>query len=179
MRGLRRALILIVVVGVAAAAAIIATARTDLQDALDEADRTWIVVAEPLGARYAQVEVLADTVSSASNAATELARETADAAAGWPSVVASGSTDDQVRAANELEGLTRRLVATSGASPRLAGDANVREAVDNFGQTPIPESGRAYNGAAADYEAERDGIVRGVAATVLGFDSLPLLDLPS
>lgn len=175
VKAFRRVLIAAVVIGVAAAAALIGTARPALDDSRDEAAGRWAVVVPPLDDRYAELSALGGAVQEAGGGASDLAVAVTSGTQTWDAM-----TDDltnQVTAANELEGLSRRLLAAIDASERLQGDRAVRAARRGFEQAPVPESGLAYNAAITEYEDERQGLLRGLAADALGYDAIPALDL--
>jgi hypothetical protein len=65
-------------------------------------------------------------------------------------------------------------------SPRLGNDPALQEAMIAFDQAVVPPAAvDAYNQAARAYEDERSGFVEGIVASVLGYDSRPVLILGS
>lgn len=177
MRTARRLIIALLVLAVAGTAALIGTSRPDLDETQAEAENRWTTVVVPLDDRYETLGALATAVIEAGGTGSDLATETRDAVDTWTVARARRSVEDQVRLANELEGLRRRLTATVEASDVLAANESVGEALRDLDSQTIPEAGRAYNAAVADYEEERRGILRGLAADVLGFDAMPALDM--
>lgn len=179
MRTFRRVLLALLIVAVAAAAALMGTARPALDDARNEAEARWVVVARPLDERYTALAAVAATVEAAGGSVAELASETVRATQHWTAVVVDDDVSAQVRSANELEGLSRRLAATIDASARLRDDAAVTQAREDLATHAIPDTALAYNTAVAAYEQEREGTLRSIAASALGYDSLPALDVAS
>jgi hypothetical protein len=84
-----------------------------------------------------------------------------------------------VRAANDLEALGRRLVATATESKRVRADAQARAAVQGYATDPgytaasIDADVDAFNEAVIDYERQRHGPVRGPVAQLLGREDIP------
>jgi hypothetical protein len=177
MKTFRRVALLLLVVLVAGAAALIGSSRPALDDAHDDAVTRWPTVAQPLDTRYERLAELGTAVEAAGGVATPIAADVEDASRTWERARDSGSTAEQVRAANVLEALNRRLATAIDGSARLSGDGAVTSARQAVRAVHIPESGRAYNSAVADYQGEREGTLRSMAASALGYDALPALDM--
>ena len=84
----------------------------------------------------------------------------------------------QVAAANDVEALARRLVATAAASPRVQGQrrrvaGHCAQFLERLART---DAAAGFNQDVASYEHERRGPVRAVVASVLGDGSIPVLD---
>ncbi|MDP9332196.1 MAG: hypothetical protein M3Q30_02620, partial [Actinomycetota bacterium] len=94
----------------------------------------------------------------------------------WHDVRAHSALATQVAAANDVEGLARRLVATAAASPRLRNNATVLSALAQFLADPSHPEALGFNQKVASYEHERRGPVRSVVASVLGDGAIPVLD---
>lgn len=180
VRNVRRALLVLLalLVFVAAAGAIYAwQARPELEDRRDAATEAWDALRSALDQRYLVLTAAADTVREEGGRPRAVVRDLDVALATWRDARAVG--DDmvgEVRIANDLEGLSRRLVRTVGDTPRLADNAAVAAVMDQLAGVPLPEAAESYAGAVRAYEAERQGTVREIVAELLGFDSLPTLD---
>ena len=79
-------------------------------------------------------------------------------------------------AANDLEGLARRLVATAAVSPRVQSSATALPALAKFIADDSRAGAVAFNKDVISYEHARRGPVRAVVASVLGDGSIPVLD---
>jgi hypothetical protein len=89
--------------------------------------------------------------------------------------------DAGIEAANDLDGLGRRLVLTVRASARLSADPAVTGPLDAYASAVSaapPEQLAAYADAVRAYEKERRGPFRGMVADVLGYDAVPTLAVP-
>jgi len=180
VRTVRRALLalLALLVFVAAAGAIYAwQARPELEDRRDAAIEAWDALRPALDQRYLVLTAAADTVREEGGRPRAVVRDLDVALATWRDARAAG--DDmvgEVRIANDLEGLVRRLVRTVDETPRLAGNGAVAAVMEQLAGVPVPEAAADYDDAVRAYESERQGTVREVVADLLGFDSLPTLD---
>lgn len=180
VRTVRRALlaILALVLFVAVAGAVYAwRVRPDLEDRRDAAVAAWDELRPALDQRYLVLTAAADTVREEGGRARSVVRDLDVALATWRDAREDG--DDalaEVRIANDLEGLARRLVLTVAESPRLAGSGPVGEVLAQLEAVPVPDAARAYDEAVRDYESQRQGTVREAFAELLGFDPLPTLD---
>lgn len=180
MRVLRRVLLLVLVLLVVAAIALVIGARPDLEDARDEVDARWDALAQPLDERYARLEAAVAAARGTPGSSAELVEELETAIGRWYAARDDdAAVADQVAAANDLEGLARRFGAVAAASPRLSADPEVTAALAAYRDAPVPEGAPAFTEAVRHYEDERDGPLRAVVATVLGYDEIPALALPT
>lgn len=177
-RTTRRLLLVLAVALALAFVTVGATTRPDLERARDDAVERWRPLRGPLDGRYSALADLNASVQGAGGHEREVSAEIDVALAAWRAS-AGAPVAAQVEAANELEGLARRLTTTIAASERLTADPAVAEAFEELGGHPIPESARAFNGAADDYHEARDGFLREPVAGLLGHDALPRLDIGS
>ena len=175
MRWVWRIALLVVLVLVAAGMFVALTARPKLDDAKDAAAARWKVVATPLAARYTALAVLSEAVAATGDEERPVVRDVKRSLRAWERDRASG-TPAAVRAANDLEGGARRLLAAIAASDRLDASKEVLAARDAFTKASIPPSSAAYNRAVADYEKEREGTVKRLVADLMGYDALPIFD---
>jgi hypothetical protein len=176
MKTIRRVALLVLVVGVAGAAALVGTARPALDRAYDDATARWRAVAPALDERYEALAAVSGAVQAIGGNGAAVASEVDDGLERWVSARRGGDTREQVGAANLLEGLARRLAATIEASARLSREGAVGDALATFERRRVPDAGRAYNDAVDAYEEERNGVVRSVAAGMLGYRGLAHLD---
>jgi len=179
MRVLRRVSLLVLVGLVVAAIALVLGSRPDLEDARDEVDVRWDAIAQPLDERYARLEAVVAAARGTPGPSAELVEELERAIARWNAARDDAAVADRVAAANDLEGLARRFAAVAAASPRLSADPEVTAALAAYRDAPVPEGAAAFSEAVRRYEAVRDGPLRAVVATVLGYDEIPTLALPT
>jgi hypothetical protein len=169
------AIVLAIVAGVAA----VLSARPDLQRAERDVDHAWTPVAQGLAPHYRLLSTADDKLVTIPGPSRDIANEVRAALARWNSVSSSGSVTTQVRAANTLEALGRRLVAAARVSKRAQADAATRNAVEEYAADPVYASGNvaaavtAFNKAVMEYEQQRTGPVRGVVATLMGDREIP------
>lgn len=177
MRVLRRVLLLVLVGLVVAAIALVLDARPELEDARDEVDARWDAIARPLEERYARIEAAVAAARGTPGPSAELVEELETAIGRWNAARDDAAVADQVAAANDLEGLARRFAGVAAASPRLSADPEVTAALAAHRDAPAPDGAAAFTEAVRRYENERDGPLRAVVATVLGYDEIPALAL--
>jgi hypothetical protein len=178
-----RVVLYILVVAVIAAVVVgtvsVISARPGLNDAKKHVNRAWTPLATELGPRYAQLAVADAKLETLTGPVRQLADRVHAAVNTWNNAKAHGSVSDQVRAANDLEALSRRLVVAARASERVKSDPAMTSAVEAFAgdQTFTAAGGittvAAFNQAVKDYEKQRNGPVRGVVATVLNAPAIP------
>ncbi len=101
------------------------------------------------------------------------------ALAHWRDARAHSGVATQVAAANDVEALARRLLATEAASPRVKGDAAILTALGKYLAVSSRTAADAFNQRVVSYEHERRGPVRAVVATLLGDGEIPVLDTAS
>ncbi len=177
LRTLRRAVLVLLLLVAVAVAAIALTARPELDRARDDVTATWRSVRGPLTARYDLLATATDAASEAGGAGRDVVEDLGAALDRWRAAASGSPVSEQVAAANELEGLTRRLTAAVEASERLGGDAAVASALADLAGADIPEAARAFDDAVRDYESARGGTARRAVAGILGYDEIPALDL--
>ena len=178
-RVLRVLLPLAIVIAVVAAAVSLFTARPDLEHAKRGLDRAWTPVATRLGAHYTLLSAADGKLRGLSGPVRELADDVKVAIVRWQGAVASRDVEAQVHAANDLEALGHRLVATARDSRRVRADAGVSAAVEAYATDPAYATATttaavdAFNRAVNTYEQQRRGPVRAVVASLLGDDDIP------
>jgi hypothetical protein len=158
-----------VVLAIVAGVTSVLSARPDIQHAKSAVDTAWTPLGRQLEPRYVFLAAADRQVAALSGPVHELAADVGRALTSWQAARRGGSVASQVQAANTLEALGRRLIATAIASPRVQGSA--KQAVITYAQTTV--SAASFNDAVQKYERERRGPLRGVVATVLGDDDIP------
>jgi hypothetical protein len=176
LRVVRVLLAVVVVAAVVAAASSVLSARPDLQKAKRNVDSTWSTLSGRLDQRYVLLAAVDDKIRPVPGPIHTLVGDVDAALARWRDVRTRSGVAAQVAAANDLEALARRLVATAAASPRVHDNAAVLPALGKF----LADSSRAaaddFNHDVVSYEHERRGPVRTVVASFLGDGVIPVLD---
>jgi hypothetical protein len=179
LRALRILIPLLVAMVVVAAGVTVFTARPDLQRDKRAVDRTWDALRPQLAARYAVLTATAEKLRAVPGPVGQLvATELDPALARWQGVVGHASTATQVEAANALESVAGRLVATADSSPRVKADRSAREAVDAFAANTSYQGSVQFAAAVTKYQQERRGPLRTVVARVFGYDDIPFYAVP-
>lgn len=152
--------------------------RPDLEDARRRVDAAWVALRPALDDRY-------EALGGAGAAARErlggdrpLLGGIDSALAAWRSG-GSAPVEDQVAAANRLEGLAARLTTTAAATPRLRSSGDVDEALEALEDSDPGDARVAYNAAVVAYEEVRGGFPRRLVAGALGFDARRTLEVPA
>lgn len=179
MHGLRitRMLLPLLIVAVAVFGIVsVVSARPDLQNAKKRVDQTWTPVREGLTTRYVVLKRANDELKTMPGPVRDLAGAVDTALTSWQTS-ANSSVATQVRAANNLEALARRLVTTARASDRVKSNAAVTQLLDDYARNSSLSLTQlaAFNQAVTRYERERRGPLRGMVATMLGDDDIPAL----
>jgi hypothetical protein len=165
----------IAIVLVAAGSSLL-SARPDLTSAQHDVQTSWSQVAPALDARYTKLKTVNTAIRTVPGPVATLVRDVGGALDRWNDARAHASVAGQVSAANAVEGLARRLVATATVSPRLRGNDAVLGAFSDFLHDPARSRAAAFNEAVVRYEHERHGPLRALVASILGDDAVPALD---
>ena len=176
LRVVRVLLAVLVVAVVVAAGSSVLSARPDLQKAKRNVDDSWSTLSGRLNHRYVLLAALDDKIRPIPGPIHALVGDVDGALARWRDVRTHSSVANQVDAANDLEALARRLVATATASPRVKSNANVLPALGVFLADDSRTDAVDFNRDVVSYEHERRGPVRTVVASVLGDGAIPVLD---
>lgn len=179
MHGLRitRMLLPLLIVAVAVFGIVsVLSARPDLQDAKKHVDQTWTPVRDALTTRYVSLKNVTDELKKMPGPVRELAGSVDAALTTWQTT-ANSSVATQVRAANNVEALARRLITTARASDRVKNDSNASPLIDAYVQNSSLSLATlaTFNDAVARYERQRRGPLRGVVADLLGDRDIPAL----
>jgi hypothetical protein len=178
VRALRVLVPALIVLAVVAVVVSVLSARPDLQHAKRNVDRAWPSLSATLDAHYTALGQTNQKLLTLTGPVRELAGSVDDAMKRWTTATASGDVASQVRAANTLEGLSRRLVTTAESSQRVKKDQAAVLAVAAFALNAASTSNGpavdAFNRAVTSYEKERRGPVRGIVARALGDGDIPV-----
>jgi hypothetical protein len=131
VRGVLAAIAAIVLGAVVVATVVtVVVGRARLQDARHDTDAAWSDTREILHGRYQLVGGLAAAVAVLAGDDHEVVVAARQAVSGWNTRVGAPGTpaDDEVLAANAVEGQARRLVAFVDATPALTADPGVAQA---------------------------------------------------
>jgi hypothetical protein len=176
LRVVRVLLVVLVVAAVVGAGSSVLSARPDLDNAKRDVDGAWTTLAPALDRRYLQLAAVNDALRSVPGPVHGLVGDTDAALAHWRDVRRGGSVATQVEAANNVEAMARRLVATQSVSPRVRGNATLLRAVGKYVDMSTHDAAVDFNRTVESYEHERRGPVRAVVASVLGDNAIPTLD---
>jgi hypothetical protein len=176
LRVVRVLLAVMVVAAVVAAGSSLLSARPDLQKAKHAVDTSWSTLSGRLDHRYGLLGAVDDKIRPIPGPIHSLVGDVDGALARWRDVRTHSSLANQVDAANDLEALARRLVATATASPRVKSNATVLPALGQFLGDDSRAAAADFNRDVVSYEHERRGPVRTVVASVLGDGAIPVLD---
>jgi hypothetical protein len=179
LRFVRVLLPVLIVAAVVGAGVSVLSARPDIQKSRSNVDASWTSVSGQLDHRYDLLAAVDQSLQPIPGPVHTLVGSVDAALAHWRSVRPRGSIATQVAAANDVEGLARRLIATQAASPRVKNNAKVLTAVGAFLSDPWLNAANAFNQRVTSYERERRGPVRALVASMLGDASIPVLDTTS
>jgi hypothetical protein len=177
-RWARRVLLVIALVVLVGGVVIALTTRPSLDRARNDVEQQWTALRPSLDARYALLGRVNNAARSTAGPAEPLVTDIDGALATWRTS-SSASVTDQVRAANDLEALGRRLGVTIAASSRFRTAAPVTAAARSYTTAPFPARAAAFTDAVRKYESTRGGSFRRLVAGTLGYDSIPALDASS
>jgi hypothetical protein len=178
LRVVRVLLLVLVAAVVVGAASSVLSARPDLQNAKRDVDTSWSALSGQLSQRYLLLADANQKLQPIPGPIRGLVGDVGAALTNWRDAKEHGAVAAQVKAANNVEGLARRLVATAAVSPRVKSNPDAQKALVKF----IGDGSRAgasagdFNKSVETYEHERRGPVRAVVASVLGDGTIPALD---
>jgi hypothetical protein len=179
MRIVRRWVPLLLVLVVVAVVALVLTSRPDLEDASSDVDSTWDAATSALDQRYTLLADANGGVTGRPGPPGEISTEVGKSLQEWLDARESDDRNRAIDAANDLEGLGRRFVLVVSTSPTLAADPAVMDAVNAYANAAPPEELAAFSAAVRTYADERKGPVRGMVASMFGYDAIPIIALPS
>jgi hypothetical protein len=180
MRRARWIIVLLVAVVVAAIVAAFVLVRPGLDEDRARVDDRWAPLRPALVDRYAKLGSVGTALRDAGAADRTVTVALEDALDRWRRFALLGPkhTDPgaEAAAANELEGLARRVRANYIGSEKLKSNAALTAAIGAFNQAVVsPPAVRAYNRAVRAYEDDRSGFFEGIVAGGLGYDPRPVL----
>ncbi len=174
MRLLIRFVALVVVALTVGGVALALTSRNTLDEQLAKIETEWSELRPDLEDRYDALATANDAVRTNGGASRAVIGELDAALSDWDRATRTSDVGAQLRVANELEGLGRRLVATLTDSPRLASNASTLALTAYAARTASAER---LNAEISAYANDRGGTIRSAFADLLDHPQLPLLDL--
>jgi hypothetical protein len=180
--GISPALLVVVALAVSAVAAsataVALGSRSDLSSSRRRVDAAWVALRPALDGRYGRLGEAARVARDTLRSGRAVFDEIDGAVAAWPATAGS-TTDRQVAAAANLEGLVARLTATVATTPRLRTAASVTTAMSHLHETDTATGRDGYNSAVAAYQRVRGGFPRRLVAGALGYGDRRTLEVPA
>jgi hypothetical protein len=173
LRALRVLLPLLIVLAIVAAVVAVFTARPDIQRARDNVNETWSPLSTQLQGRYQLLENVDKQLLFFGGPVHQLASQVSTSLDAWKHAISTNDVSGEVHAANDLEALGRRMVASARQSPQVNANEAVVNAVDTYAGDQSYAGAPAFNAAVGTYEKQRRGPVRGVVAAMLRDDDVP------
>jgi hypothetical protein len=167
----------LIVAAVVAGVVVVLSSRSELQSARRQVNDAWKPLQAELDTRFEALAATDDAVRSIPGPLHRIVVQVDSANRAWRDLRTNGgSVAAQVGTANNLEALGRRLVQAARAAPRLAGKPALAT-VNTYAATAPPRTAAGdFNDAVARYDRERNRPARRLAATVLGYKSVPAYD---
>jgi len=180
LRLLRIFIPLLVIAAIVAGVVVVLSSRSELQGERRKVEDAWKPLRTALDTRYGALATAGNAVSDIPGPLHQLVVQVNRASADWRNRESNGaSVESQVTAANDLEALGRRLVLAAKAAPRLVGNTTALASVVAYATSAPPASVAAPFETAVDhYERERNRPARRLAASILGYKSIPEYDAP-
>ena len=168
---------LLVIAAVVAGVIVVLTSRSELQSARRQVNATWPPLRTELDTRYKVLEVADAAVKDVPGPLERIVVQVESAVDDWQNLLKNGgSVGSQVAAANKVEALGRRLVQAARAAPRLRGTQELTT-INTYASSPAPREAIApFEEAVIRYERERNRPARRLAASILGYKSVPAYD---
>jgi hypothetical protein len=179
LRVVRVLLPLLIVAALVGAGSSVLSARPDLQRAEHNVKASWTSVSGQLDNRYVLLAKVDDNLRAVPGPIHAIVTDLDGALSRWRAVHGHSGVATQVNAANDVEALARRLIATETISPRVKGNGSILTAVGNYLGVSSTTAATAFNARVVSYERERRGPVRAVVARLLGDGEIPVLDTTS
>lgn len=176
LRLLRIFIPLLVIAAIVAGVIVVLSSRSELQSSRRMVDEAWTQLQGQLDARFDELKVAEETVRKVPGPLHTIVVQLDTAETNWHDQTANGgSVSSQVTTANTLEALARRLVQAARASRRLQVQPGLA-AVNAFAATSPPGAASVFEDAVSKYERERNRPARRLAASILGYKSVPAYD---
>ncbi len=173
LRAVRVLLPFAIVLAIVAAGVAIFTARPNIQRARSNVNEAWSPLSTQLQGRYQLLENVDKQLMFFGGPVHQLAAQTGTSLAAWKHAISTNNVSGEVRAANDLEALGRRMVASARQSPQVKANEGVVNAVDTYAGDQSYAGAPAFNAAVSSYEKQRRGPIRGVVAAMLRDDDVP------
>jgi hypothetical protein len=166
---------------VVAAVVVIAGGRSRLQDARHDTDAAWASTRSELHDRYQLVGSLAAAVAAVAGDKESAVVDARQAVSTWNTRVGATGTpaDDEVIAANAVEGQARRLVAFADATPAVAADPGVQQARAALVATDPTATVRAYDDAVDHLDRTRRSFAGRLARDLVDAPERARVELPA
>jgi hypothetical protein len=140
-----RVLIPVFVVAVLVAGGVaVLVARPDIESAKDDVDTQWAVLVPTLTANYRLLATAEDRLRAIPGSVSTVATDVDTALQRWRQVENTGAIDSQVRAANDVEAASRRLLVVVTDSPRVKADREATDALAVYLTNAKPPDARAF-----------------------------------
>jgi hypothetical protein len=174
LRLLRIFIPLLLVAAIVAGIVVVMTSRNELQSSRREVEDTWKPLRGDLDDRYGKLTAANEAVKTVPGPLHAISTKVTAAYGDWTRIERQqGSVSSEVNAANNLESLGRRLVLAARAAPRLAGQKAALAAITTYSSLAAPSAADPYNRAVDHFETERNRPARSLAASILGYESIP------
>ncbi len=173
LRAVRVLLPFAIVLAIVAAGVSVFTARPDIQRARQTVNETWSPLSTQLQGRYQLLDNVDKQLLFFGGPVHQLASQVSTSLDAWKHAISTNDVAGEVHAANNLEALGRRMVASARQSPQVKANEAVVNAVDTYANDQSFASAPAFNAAVASYERQRRGPIRGVVASMLRDDDIP------
>lgn len=156
----------------------VVSVRPALQEAQQAADRRWRPLREPLTARYAALEQVAEALGQAGAADRQVTRALRDRLGLWELLAVTTDAAGQAAAAADLEGLAARARTTAREVDALAAQEPLAASLRAFDATvPDDRLVARYNRSVLRYERRRRDPLRRVVADLDGYGPRRALEL--
>ena len=164
---------LLLVAAIVAGIVVVLTSRSELQSSRRAVEDTWTPLRTGLDERYVALALANNAVRTVPGPLHAISTQVTSGYADWQRVEKGNNVSSQVNAANNLEALGRRLVLAARAAPRLTGQTTALAAMAAYAARKPPPAAESYNRAVDHFESERNRPARSLAASLLGYDSIP------
>ncbi len=165
---------------VVAAVVVVVVGRSRLQDARHDTDVAWASTRSELHTRYQLVGTLATAVAAIVGDSESAVTDARQAVSTWNTRVGAPGTpaDDEVLAANAVEGQARRLVAFVDATPAVAADPGVQQARAALVATDPTATVRGYDDAVDRLDRSRRSFAGRLARDLVDTPERARVELP-
>ena len=190
LRLLRIFIPLLIVAAIVAGAVLVFTSRSELQRSHRAVETSWTPLRHELDTRFKSLKAANLLVSTVPGPLHAVVADVGVAYTEWTVLEDSDSgVTTEVKSANKLEALGRRLVQAARKAPRLGGNApalaalaafarlkgnkSALTAIESLANLSPPEGSADFNAAVEHFEKERNRPASQPAARILGYGSIP------